>query len=311
MTLWRDFTRDQPAIARQAFRASEIVDRFSRLDGPDGFQSIGMSEYAAQIAGDPLTVNAGVYGPGAWVLDSEEVVPALFVQQGMAERGGTALGRSELSAIIPPNLLSELSNVQAIPLTQPSRFRGAPMSPGGAITIGSRAATSGIWVRCKLGGTEGYLTAGHAAPQPGVIVRDSRGEAVGRVLRSVHRGLGSSIDATADVALIEATSIYLRPYRSHPVGKIQPRSHVELRVSRHANPSWIRGLSPSFAVSPDEPPWGEVGLTAEAISMPGDSGASVISEDHVVASLVGGGRNEYSVVQDIEYQLLALDAEAL
>lgn len=56
---------------------------------------------------------------------------------------------------------------------------------------------------------------------------------------------------------------------------------------------------------------GEVGITADAISVNGDSGAPVTANGHVVAHLVGGAPHDYSVVQDVEYQLAQIDADPI
>jgi hypothetical protein len=309
VTLWSAFERREPAIAGRSTLALSVV-RSAAVPDSRSYRNLGFSEIAADIAADPSTVAFGVYGSGAWVLDSEQVVPALFVQPGMAEPGGAHLENSELGALVPPPLRGELADVRAIPLAQPSAY-ATTVSPGAPITIGSRSATSGIWVRCRTTQTQGFLTAGHAAPTMNVLVRDDQGTAVGRVLRSLHRGIGSSITATADVAVIEPKTGVSIPGPGLPIQSVAAKDQIALQVSRGSSTSWIRGLSPSFAVSPTDQPWGEVGLTASAISIAGDSGAPITANGHVVASLVGGARHDYSVVQDIEYQLTELRADAI
>lgn len=309
MTLWSAFGRRDPAVASVSTLALRAVRSRPARDSRS-YRNMGLSEIAADIAADPATVDAGVYGNGAWVLDSEQVVPCLFVLPGMAEPGGMRLADSEFGSLVPPPLRGELANVRAIPLAQPSAY-ARTVVPGAPITVGSRSATAGIWVKCRSTWSTGFLTAGHAAPNTNVIVRDSQGAAIGTVLRSVHGSIGSSVTATADVAIIEAGAGVSFTSPGLPIQSVTPKDQVGLQVSRGAFTSWIRGLSPSFAVSPNDQPWGEVGLTASAISIAGDSGAPITANGHVVASLVGGARHDYSVVQDIEYQLTEIDADAI
>jgi hypothetical protein len=242
VTLWSAFERREPAIAGKSAMALRVVRAAGGADSRS-YRSRGFSEIAADIAADPTTVPVGVYGCGAWVLDSEQVVPALFVQPGMAEAGGARLENSELGALVPPPLRSEMADVRAIPLAQPSAY-ATTVSPGAPITIGSRSATSGIWVRCKTTQNQGFLTAGHAAPTVNVVVRDGQGTAVGTVLRSLHRGLGSSVTTTADVAVIEPKSGVSIPGPGLPIHSVAAKDQIALQVSRGSLTSWIRGLSP-------------------------------------------------------------------
>jgi hypothetical protein len=217
---------------------------------------------------------------------------------------------SELGALVPRPLRDELADVAVIPLAQPSSY-ATTLAPGAAITVGSRSATSGIWVTCRSTATTGFLTAWHAAPTTGVIVRDGLGTAVGTVLRTLHRGVGARVIATADVAFVEVKAGVSSGQPGLPIQSVAPQDQIVLQVPRGPLTSWIRGLSPSFAVSPTDQPWGEVGITATAISVSGDSGAPATANGHVVAHLVGGARHDYSVVQDVEYQLAAIDADAI
>lgn len=310
MTLWSDFERNEPRIATMSELALRAVRSPEVPDDARSYRNLGFSEITADIAADPSTVDGGVYGRGAWVLDSDRVVPALFVQPGMAEPGGSLLRQSDLNALVPRPLRDELAGVAVIPLAQPSSY-ATTLLPGAAITVGSRSATSGIWVTCRSTATTGFLTAGHAAPTTGVIVRDGPGTAVGTVLRTLRIGLGAGVIPTADVAFVEAKTGISSGQPGLPIQSVAPKDQVVLQVSRGSFTSWIRGLSPSFAVSPTDVPWGEVGITATAISVPGDSGAPVTANGKVVAHLVGGARYDYSVVQDVEYQLAEIDADAI
>jgi pyruvate kinase len=74
------------------------------------------------------------------------------------------------------------------------------------------------------------------------------------VLRSLHRGIGSSITATADVAVIEPKTGVSVPGAGLPIQSVAAKDQITLQVSRGSSTSWIRGLSPSFAVSPTDQP---------------------------------------------------------
>lgn len=309
MTLWRDFQRSQPRVAQSADIAFRSVQP-RVLPDARSYRNLGLSEMVADIAADPSTVELGIYGLGAWISDSGALVPALFVLPGMVPAGGAPLPQSELNALVPPQLRAELADVAVIPLAQPSSY-ATTLSQGAAITVGSRNATAGIWVKCRHTAKTGFLTAGHAAPTTNVIARDRGGVAVGTVLRTIHRGVGAGVAPVADVAMVETYSSVSSTGSPLPITSVAPQDQIALQVAHGASTSWIRGLSPSFAVSPQSPTWGEVGITADAISVAGDSGAAVTASGHVVAHLVGGAPHDYSVVQDVEYQLAEIDADPI
>src|SRR5690606_37640031 len=91
-----------------------------------------------------------------------------------------------------------------------------------------------------------------------------------------------------------------------PIAMRSPRAGEKVRVhtADGLRASWVRGLSPEYWISPEEPPWGQVAITAATVSVHGDSGAPVYGADNqLIGMLVGGATSDYSVVQDVIYQL--------
>jgi hypothetical protein len=109
--------------------------------------------------------------------------------------------------------------------------------------------------------------------------------------------------ATADVAVIDLNNYY----GYHMTVAYAPRVDIakELdEVSLGSTASWIRGVSPSIAISRDQGSWANVAITASAISTLSDSGAPVLRGDGaVVGHIVAGYGSAYSLVQDAEYVL--------
>lgn len=262
------------------------------------YLELGVPESTADIMADERTVPLGVFGTGAWIAP-EGVVPAIFVHHGMAPRGGAPVGLTGLGALFDGRSRIPFESY-ALPMEQPTRY--ALSSPGDGITVGSRRGTLGWAGRCRSTGKDGFVTAGHVAPNLGAIVRNSQGDRIGEISKTLPQDwLDPSV--SADVAFAVSSTQVL----SSMLGGIRsPRAREGLRMQTQngTRSSWVRGLSPEYWVSPSEPPWGQVALTADAISQPGDSGAPVYGVDnHLIGMLVGGATSDYSVVQDVVYQM--------
>jgi hypothetical protein len=309
MALWQAFAEERPDIAERAALARDLVFR----QGPDlqdfrFFLRQGMSERAADQASDPDTAPGGIYGTGVWTVNNF-VVPAVFVLPGLSPLGVAPIIASELNNLLPERFLPQMAGVFAVPLSPPAEMFTV-VGLGAQLTAGGRHGVAGLAVRDNSVGSDGFLTAGHVAPRAGTTARDRQGDAIGTVRRSMSRQSAPPRTPTADVAYIERKSgVRIDPAAVLPVGTARQFDHIELRGQRGARKGWIRGLSDSLAVSPTEGTWGEVAITDRAISTPGDSGGPVLSEDgrFIIGHLVGGAPNDYSVVQDVEYQMSAIN----
>ncbi|MFC0625712.1 hypothetical protein [Kribbella deserti] len=92
---------------------------------------------------------------------------------------------------------------------------------------------------------------------------------------------------------------------AQPAGRIAPARGRDVVVNGDQR-SWVRALIPEFALTPHLGRWGEVAMTAEAISAPGDAGTLVQRDDGpVVGQILAGQAGFYSLFQDIEYALRA------
>jgi hypothetical protein len=270
---------------------------------------------AAQSMGDPImdrvtdsaTAPGGLYGYGLWSQTQGEPVPAIFAQPGLAPRRGAPASVTPVGAMLQRMNATIPDGTIAVALLPPQPqtipLGGAAVGPCMTITIGSRRATLGLKVHIDRA-NRSILTAGHAAPSHGALVRDEAGDLVGTVilrldLDDVQPGL-----STADVAVVAIDD--RRPEMESDIGQHvdAARALDEVRLGTSDSGSWVRGLSPSFSLSQNLGAWGHVAITAEAISQDGDSGAPVRRTDGaVVGQIVAGYGSAYSLVQDAEYTI--------
>lgn len=306
MTAWERLTQSEPELARIVGLAAEILRGEGDLRPEGHYRQLGMSASAASVAADPATVAAGVHGFGAWT-DGAAIVPAVFVQPALAPRNGAPLSRTQARHLFPAAVRREVRGLHAVALSQPVPTASA--APGTRLTVGARHAMTGAAVRDPVDGQSGFLTAGHAAPNVGAIVRDSRGVAVGQVVRTLHPRSAPGDGAVADAAFV-ADAGRSAPSKRFPRGEMTALLTVELLGQRGPVRTWVRGLSPALALAPNLRPWAEVAITAEAISQAGDSGGPVLDlEGRLVGHAVGGTPVEYSLVQELNVQLSGLAVE--
>lgn len=119
-------------------------------------------------------------------------------------------------------------------------------------------------------------------------------------------------DVVADIAIIDmdtdGTQGFAPRTGTFGVRPARKREAVSLFKNSKAR-SWVRTVVKDFALRLDLASWGEIALTAEAMSRGGDSGSLVMGADGaVVGHIVAGHEGVYSVIQDMEYCLREVGA---
>lgn len=158
----------------------------------------------------------------------------------------------------------------------------------------------------------GFLTAGHTAPIQNAIVRGEDRSTIGRVVRSLRLGTPAENAPSADVAFVESAPRREATETPRAVRSVRPKEDLILLGRGQLQRTWVRGLSPEWALRQTDPGWGQVAITATAVAMEGDSGTAVFGVDGMlVGHVVAGTPDGYSVIQDASFQLQALGAIAI
>lgn len=269
------------------------------------------------------------------VMDSEEAVPSLLLEwarpvvgyclyQGGFEPLDDAGGYIEkefyhkLGGTFINQVLSYVQPVQliAMPRPLPQTARGDAAHCGGSLGPGT------VGVPATRKAVRGFLTAGHVSPvidhSNPPVAYGSGGTLVGTVVERMcyqFDRYGSPVQKEADipdVAFIEldnqndpiaATNYVAGPAKKWDIvtsyGAVTSGQSAPLAAVRCAITSGNEAYGN----------WAEAMFTRKAISTFGDSGAAVFNADaQVVGQVVGGYPGAFSVIQDIEYLLVATEA---
>lgn len=320
MGLWDEVLDELPELRERLERIEGTVGEFRfrlperTFDLPRGFApSLGLALDGR--FGPP----GGIYGHG--VLFGTPPRPIVVVDQLLAPYGGAphevTLFGALSSAIGMGDYLPRGTYAVGIPPPEPQQARFADDS-GLAVRVGGQRATLGLPVSTPSV-VQGFTTAGHAVNDVPVPVRDSRGAIIGTAVTA--RNLSGMLptvgpvnvdSAVADIAIIDmdnfGTQSFAPPTGTFAVRPARSREGVSLFKNSKAR-SWVRSVVKDFALRLDLASWGEVSLTAEAMSRGGDSGSLVVGDDGaVVGHIVAGHEGVYSVVQDMDYCLREVGA---
>lgn len=258
---------------------------------------------------DERAMAIGVLGVGVlWLTDSgirdREFAAAVFLDRDEGEVGHPSPA-SETAAL--NLLLTELGFVPETIATLGIPKPGWQSGPA-RVSIGDNTGTLGFPVHedTMAGGSfEGFLTAGHVA-QRAELAASIEGVNIGTVHRRFIPLKGDG--PGADVALIRTTFEPDRYGVVSVVGSVgvlpgdEVMVHLEGRVVAVrilADANWF--LFPEHGVI-----YGKVYLTDTGVTEAGDSGAPVTSGRHAIGMVVGASGRLTTIVQDIQYQLLAL-----
>jgi hypothetical protein len=304
VTLWEQALDDNRELLSELRLAGYFVDLIRRTPGANMTFSVDNFERVLDRDTAPL----GVYGSGLWADDHGRLSPAVFVQFGLAPLEGVPGSETEFSRILRPlEGLEDLTReLLFVGLPPPQLQQRTAVGPNDIALFGSLRGRLGLPV-WSPNGSNGYTTAGHNAPQTSVVVWDEQGRRIGNVDLSIHLRNRPAMTPTADVALVE-----LNHADSNSGGTVKIatcRAFDKVRLQPGGLTSFIRGVSPDFAWLPSTASWGEVAITSEMISIPGDSGAVVYRDDGMaVGHVVAGYDPAYTLIQDAEYILTAVGA---
>ncbi len=188
------------------------------------------------------------------------------------------------------------------------------LAPGDEAHCGGGRASFGAKV-LTASGVRAILTAGHAAPRVNAGAYDLNANLVGTVIATVDCDSVPSTMPTPDVATIELHSFVADTPAPGPVASKLGTARMWDTVIAYGSvtsgrPAQLVVAGSSFAGrNTTAGAFGEAAITTAAISAPGDSGASVYSQDgELVGHIVAGYPGVFSVVQDATYQLNAFGA---
>jgi hypothetical protein len=308
--MWDEFASQLPEIARDInLLEGQMRERQSELDEFARYADVGLPP----VLRDGAVPALGVYGFGAWIDDIRgQVVRAAFLHPAASGRSLSLL-RSQVGGVLAQSLdfsTAVLAQFAAVPFTPPEPL-GGPIESGASISVDGARGTLGAATRCPEEGDSGFTTAGHVASRVGSSVYAEDGEVLGTVERSSPQPTQrSGPDPVADVAFIRsghAGNLFPLAVRSPRLG-----DRVVVQANDGYRSTFVRGVSPAILIRPDVAPWGEVAITAEAVSRHGDSGAPAFTDwggGLLIGHVVGGAPNDYSLIQDISYQYAALGLE--
>lgn len=302
-TLSRGIARDVDLVAGQVRENELLLDEIGRF-GDQNLPPILRSQAIPAL---------GIYGFGAWIEDySGEVVRAAFLHP-VAAGLSQSLLRTRVGGILAQYIdinVSLLAQFRAVALTPPEALGGLAES-GSALTVDGVRGTLGAATQCSEEGVRGFATAGHVAASVGSAVFTEDGQTLGTVMRTSPRpDERGGPDPVADVALIQ--SDHARDLLPPAVRAARLGDRVLVQANGGYRRTYVRGVLPAILIRPDLAPWGEVAITAEAISRHGDSGAPAYLDwagGPLLGHVVGGAPNDYSVIQDVSYQYAALGLE--
>jgi hypothetical protein len=187
--------------------------------------------------------------------------------------------------------------VAVVAMPEPSAFA----APGDAV-LQAAAGTLGYHVAWP--GHGGFLTAGHVAKIGSGPLRENRppmNPVVGNVHLSLDpAGQGASVGADVAVVVTGGSSRAALPFVP---AALRPLDVVNLSV-RAGQCDQVRAFMQFYYSSTIQGTWGECYMTANGVSIPGDSGAEVRTVAGApAATVVAGTPGVFDLVQDVGYQI--------
>jgi hypothetical protein len=197
----------------------------------------------------------------------------------------------------PPAWFDDVS-VWLMPPMSPTAAPGDPIVQSGSGTLGFRV----VWP-----GHDGFLTAGHVATSGSGPVRANAPPGNPVVGNVIYTGdpTGKGAVPGEDVAVIEHGG---RPAVHPAFGSraVSPAAlaPVEIHTSRGVVRDTIRAFFQFYYSPTIGGTWGECYMTTNGVTMPGDSGAPVVSASgDPIGTVVAGTRGFADLVQKVDYQI--------
>lgn len=288
---------------------NQLHEAPQRPERPIMYRRLDLEPDVADALASSFTPSFGIFGVGLWG-GPDDFEPAVFLLGSPAlERpmvvgpvGRTLMGQlvQERLGYLPADLTAVL-----VPPMDPQRT----VAPGASIVCAGNRGTLGMPVWTTRG-RKGVTTAGHVGRSVGAKV--THGEHVlGYVDSTDHPGINARGVNCADLAVIELhPSVDSAWLGATPSGVSNAGQYDELTTIQAdgGRKGFVRGVSESWASTPQDGAWGDVLLTDEAISVPGSSGALCVDQSgRAVGHIVGGAVPAFSAVQDVNYQLTKSD----
>ena len=284
-------------------QALAVVDEYSPAVRSRRLEAVAGRSQSQLRASGPRWAVAGL---GVWFPPDESVTrAAAFVNLRGYE------GRSLPLAQVVPNLDPLVRrhfdfpgpDILEIVAVQPVRQHGGPSGPIQATTAGT------LGFRVMADGGAAILTAGHVVRNHlDRSVHEPRGSEIGTVIRRDCPSLNTPGSDCTDTGVIRLGQDYdasQGPAYSPPPVTIPKRADVTVYGRFATRRGWIEAVCQSWiGASEDYGDWAEVIRVRPRVSVHGESGAPVVlsSSGEALGHIVGGG-NDYSIVQDLDYQL--------
>lgn len=256
-----------------------------------------------------------VYGPGLWFdVARRRAVAALFAPRRLVGSIAQPLSLSPLGAVLDLDGMGRAADVLVVGLQSPlMRFGRSSWKFGAdAVYFDSSQAVGrlgmSVWTKS---GRPAFTTAGHNSLDYPTRVRDASGVPIGSVRRSISLQRSPAGAPSADAALVELSASQYSGGSGEQISVAKLGQEVQFSSIDGPRTSFVLGVMPAMLFRVDMPPWGEVFITSQMFSRPGDSGGAVRANDgSSVGHVVGGYEPAYTVVQDADYVLRALQARA-
>jgi hypothetical protein len=290
-SVWETF-REEDAYAWG--RATDLVTSWMSYR-----QNDAVTAFPGDIGLDP---REEILGVGFAAVRPDKALPALFVNAERVE------GREEAETNLRPRLAQVMTlngtPVVIIRLRPAQRFAALGDGCQGPVmsgTIGARVITSS--------GSLGVLTAGHVGGSTGAVMTDAGGNRLGHIVDCLDTTMAAPNVISPDVAVIELSPGVV--CGGVPHSSVSATARLRDDIQLHGAVSgvtqdWVNGVSVTWAgPDPASGDWGVVLLTRAGTTDLGDSGGPVlkVGTTQLVGHIVGGDPGQYSLVQEIDYQL--------
>ncbi|MGA7794181.1 MAG: hypothetical protein WCA19_14190 [Candidatus Acidiferrales bacterium] len=186
-------------------------------------------------------------------------------------------------------------------------------STGDVVIAGGSFGTLGAEVRWGSG--YGILTAGHVAGSIGSTAYTASPAGQARQIGSVvfsRTAAGAGPRGGADIGLIELAGTMPIGWAQKKATTAQPLDKIEVQRNSGPVPGELKGIWAWLAYPNTNIVFANTYQTVTAITQPGDSGAVAIHTitGEIVGHVVGGTGQVASYIQEIDYQLRAIAAQA-
>jgi hypothetical protein len=203
----------------------------------------------------------------------------------------------------------------------------AQMSPGDNVSTSINGAGG---IQISWSGKQGILTAGHVGTPAGATAY-SAGAKIGKVVLSldpaspgsalqasglvcavcglVCRAQVSNLNPQPDVAIVDLAPGVHIANRISKTTTARPGDKVDIPTPRGSLSAQIMGLMTWLWMPGTGGTYGEVYITTNQVTQPGDSGSPALLNGDLIGHVVGGSPRCTTFVQDFDYQIAHIRAQ--